>query len=55
MRQKFKTCDSNCLQLNTKKTKEMVIDVRKFQHDPPKLSINGEVVERVDSYSYLGV
>ena len=48
-------CDSNCLQLNTKKTKEMVIDFRKFQHDPPKLSINGEVVERVDSYSYLGV
>ena len=48
-------CDSNCLQLNTKKTKEMVIDFRKLQHDPPTLSINGEVVERVDSYSYLGV
>ena len=47
--------DSNCLQLNAKKTKEMVTDFRKFQHDPPKLSINGEVVERVDSYSYLGV
>ena len=48
-------CDSNCLQLNTKKTKEMVIDFHKFQHDPLTLSINGEVVERVDSYSYLGV
>ena len=48
-------CDSNCLQLNTKKTKEMVIDFRKLQHDPPTLFINGEVVERVDSYSYLGV
>ena len=48
-------CDSNCLQFNTKKTKEMVIDFRKLQHDPPTLSINGEVVERVDSYSYLGV
>ena len=46
-------CDSNCLQLNTKKTKEMVIDFRKLQHDPPTLSINGEVVERVDSHSYL--
>ena len=33
----------------------MVIDFRKWQHDPPTLSINGEVVERVDSYSYLGV
>ena len=33
----------------------MVIDFRKFQHDPPIISINGEVVERVDSYSYLGV
>ena len=39
-------CDSNCLQLNTKKTKEMVIDFRKLQHDPPTLSINGEVGER---------
>ncbi len=39
-------CDSNCLQLNTKKTKEMVIDFRKLQHDPPTLCINGEVVER---------
>ena len=47
-------CDSNCLQLNTKKTKEMVIDFRKLQHFPPTLSVNGEVVERVDSYSYLG-
>ena len=37
--------DTNYLQLNTKKTKEMVIDFRKFQHDPPTLSINGEVVE----------
>ena len=50
-------CDSNCLQLNTKETKEMVIDFRKLQHDPPTLSINGEVVERerVDSHSCLGV
>ena len=48
-------CDSNCLQLNTKKTKEMVIDFRKLQHDPPTISINGEVVHRVDSYSYLVV
>ena len=48
-------CDSNCLQLNTKKTKEMVTDFRKLQYGPPTLSINGEVVERVDSYSYLGV
>ena len=48
-------CDSNCLQLNSKKTKQMVIDFRKLQHDPPTLSINGEVVERVDSYSYMGI
>ena len=37
------------------KTQEMVIDFRKFQHDPPTLSINGEVVERVDSYSYVDI
>ena len=48
-------CDSNCLQLNTKKTKEIVIDFSKLQHDPPKLSINRKVLERVDSYSYIGV
>ena len=48
-------CDSNCLQLNSKKAKQMVIDFRKLQHDPPTLSINGEVVERVDSYSYMGI
>ena len=47
-------CDSNCFQVNTKKTKEMVIDFRKLQHDPPTLLINGEIVERVDSYTYLG-
>ena len=47
--------DSNCLHLNIKKTKEMVTDFRKLQHDPLTLSINGEVVERVDSYSYIGV
>ena len=33
----------------------MVIDFCKLQHDPRTLSINGEVVERVDTYSYLGI
>ena len=33
----------------------MVIDFRKLQRDPPTQSIKGEVVERGDSYSYLGV
>ena len=48
-------CDSNCLQLNTKKTKEMVIDFRKLQHDPPTLSINGEVVERESRLTLLPI
>ena len=48
-------CKENFLTLNVKKTKELVVDFRKTAADPiPDLFINGEKVERVDQYKYLG-
>ena len=48
-------CDRNYLQINVKKTKEMIFDFRK---DPPvhkDVIIKNEIVERVKVYKYLGV
>ena len=47
-------CSENELDLNVTKTKEMLFDFRK---DPPavaSLVVNGEPVERVNEYRYLG-
>lgn len=46
-------CRDNCLDLNTSKTKEMVIDFR-HRYLTPTLSVNTETIERVESYKYLG-
>ena len=47
-------CKQNYLDLNVKKTKELVIDFRR-QHAPlPDLVIDGVTVERVIQYKYLG-
>ena len=46
-------CDNNYLELNVKKTKEMVVDFRKSPSHTP-LYINGEIVELVKEYKYLG-
>ena len=48
-------CDKNYLELNVKKTKELVIDFRRNPNDIPDLVIKGEKVERVSEYKYLGV
>ena len=48
-------CDTNHLFLNVAKTKEMIIDLRKGPVDPDLVSIKGTEVERVVSYSYLGL
>ena len=48
-------CDQNKLLLNAKKTKEMVV---KFSCGNPNLDslvINGQTVERVDEFKYLGI
>ena len=48
-------CDSNFLILNVDKTKEMVIDFRKNKSTIPHITINNKIVERVDTFKYLGV
>ena len=47
-------CDDNFLDLNVKKTKELIIDFRRKPADIPDLYINGVKVERVNEYKYLG-
>ena len=47
-------CSENFLNLNIKKTKEMIIDLRNKKHIHSSLSINNENVELVSNYTYLG-
>ena len=47
-------CDDHFLLLNTKKTKEMVIDFRKGNTLHQPLRIHGDVIEQVHEYKYLG-
>jgi hypothetical protein len=47
-------CESNYLELNVKKTKEMIIDFRRVQVQHAPLYINNEMVEVVKDYKYLG-
>ena len=46
-------CEDNDLILNTKKTKEMIVDFRKGQPSHEGLCIGGEEVERVSSFKFL--
>uniref|UniRef100_A0A3B3IGF0 Reverse transcriptase domain-containing protein n=1 Tax=Oryzias latipes TaxID=8090 RepID=A0A3B3IGF0_ORYLA len=49
-------CGDNNLTLNTDKTKEMIVDMRKERRNPHQpLLIRGLEVERVSSFRYLGV
>ena len=48
-------CRDNFLILNVKKTKELIIDFRKNSAPKTQLQIEGEDVEIVTSYKYLGV
>ena len=43
------------LDINVKKTKEILIDFRKNKTEVPPIIIEGEVVERVTVYKYLGI
>ena len=47
-------CKDNFLELNVKKTKELVIDFRQGKSSVPDLFIEGMKVERVSEYKYLG-
>ena len=49
-------CSHNNLDLNTNKTKEIIVDFRKSKRTVlPTLSIDGQEVERVESFKFLGV
>ncbi|KAI4896395.1 hypothetical protein NFI96_003160 [Prochilodus magdalenae] len=49
-------CQRNCLQINARKTKELVVDFRRAKHSPPvPVNIQGTDTEIVRSYKYLGV
>ena len=48
-------CHTNHLQLNTSKTKELVIDYGKSRPRPRPGQIEGAVVENVLSFKYLGL
>ena len=53
---KFATdCKTNFVELNVKKTKEMIIDFRKSKALPDPIIITDHTVERVSTYEYLGV
>ncbi len=49
-------CFQNNLDLNTTKTKEIIVDFRRSRRtEHSALSIHGEEVERVESFKFLGV
>ena len=47
-------CEENSLDLNVKKTKELLIDFRRDSNQVQNLKIDDTVVERVTEYKYLG-
>ena len=47
-------CSNNFLHLNVSKTQEMCIDFRRNRTVNSHIVINGEPVEQVDSFKYLG-
>jgi hypothetical protein len=48
-------CQENNLTLNVNKTKEIIVDFMKQQREQPPIHIDGTVVERVESFKFLGI
>ena len=48
-------CKNHFLQLNVSKTKEMIVDFRKSNFNHEKIFIEGQEVEVVENYKYLGI
>ena len=48
-------CQENNLTLNVNKTNKMIVDFRKQQREHPPIHIEGTVVEKVESFKFLGV
>ena len=49
------TCQDNNLSLNVSKIKELIVDYRKQRAEHVPIHINKAVVERVESFKFLGV
>ena len=47
-------CDTNNLQLNASKTREMIVDFSKRKNPLSPISVNGDSIERVDCFKFLG-
>ena len=47
-------CDNTYLNLNVKKTKDMIIDFRRQGRSPPKTFVHNQEVEIVSTYTYFG-
>jgi hypothetical protein len=48
-------CQDNNLSLNVSKTKDLIMDYRKRQVKQAPINIDEAVVERVESFNFLGV
>ena len=48
-------CQDNNLSLSVSKTKELIVDYRKRRLEQDPINIDGAVVERVESFKFLGV
>ena len=48
-------CQNNNLSHNVTKTKEMIVDYRKWSTEHVPILIDGAVVEQVESFKFLGV
>ena len=48
-------CKDNFLDINVTKTRELLIDFRKLPRAVSPITIDGEIVERVEKYKYLGI
>ena len=48
-------CDNNFLELKVSKTKEMIIEFRRNKQQHADILVNGETIEQVDKYKYLGI
>ena len=47
-------CDTNNLQLNASKTREMIVDFRTEKNPLAPIIVNGDSIERVDCFKFLG-
>ena len=48
-------CQDNNPSLNVSKTKELIVDYRKRRAEQAPINIDGAVVERVESFKFIGV